>query len=244
MRNGRLAAAFLCGCFLAAPILAADPPKDLDGDILPPGQFAGTLTTVPGTGGSFTMKAEFDHVQLKPGAGLGENRDVRDLIRDQERVERTQAEIAAARNRGEYNRLMRQLAGELEHLELQTARVQLRESGDYMIRKDFKDIDFHTSDDVKVRILNPPVQFDDKGNAKQYTPDELKAMKGKDADLPGYESTLDHLKVGDAIKVTLSTPKPAKDADAKADPDAKKPNTITLILIVSEDNSDKPKGKK
>ena len=75
-------------------------------------------------------------------------------------------------------------------------------------------------------------------------------MKGKDKDLPGYESTLDSLKVGDTIKVTLSTPKPVKkddkDSDAKADPDAKTPNTVTMIVIVSEDSGDnaKPKGKK
>ncbi len=257
MRSGRLTTAFLCGCFLAAPVLAADPPKDVDGDNLPAGTFTGKLTIVPGTDGSFTMKVEFDHVQLKPGAANNQNRDVQRLVRDQERIEKTQVEIARARNMGEYNRLVQQLAGEVERLQAQTLRLQLQGNTDYTIKKEFKDIDFHTADDVKVRIMTPPVQFDDKGNVKEYTKDELKALKGKDSDLPGYESTLDYLKVGDTIKVTLATPKPPKkDADNAADPtkkdadtttdptDMKKGHAITLIVILSEDGGDNAKPKK
>ena len=205
------------------------------------------------------MKVEFDHVQLKPGAANNENRDVQRLVRDQERIEKTQVEIARARNMGEYNRLVRQLAGEVERLQAQTLRLQLQGNSDYTVKKEFKDIDFHTADDVKVRIMTPPVQYDDKGNIKEYTKDELKALKGKDSDLPGYESTLDYLKTGDTIKVTLATPKPpkkdkdadpnaAKAADTTTDPDMKKGHAVTVIVILSEDgagdNTKPQKGKK
>ena len=91
------------------------------------------------------------------------------------------------------------------------------------------------------------MQFDDKGNPKQYTKDELKALKGKDSDLPGYESTLDTLKIGDTVKVTLAAPKTdKKDADKDADPktDAKPSNAVTRIVIISEPTGDNVKGKK
>ena len=244
MRSGRLATALLCGCFVAAPLLAADPPKDVDGDNLPPGQFAGKLVSTPGTDGLFTVNVEFDKVMLKPGAGQSENRDVQQLTRDQNRIEKTQNELAHARNPSEYRRLTQQIGNETMRLQERIARLQLKENGDYTIQRDYKNIDFHTADAVKVRMLNPPVQFDDKGNPKTYTKDELAALKGKDKDLPGYESTLDSLKVGDTIKVTLAAPKPDKDGDPKTDPDAKKPNTVTVIVIVSEDNGDSGKGKK
>jgi hypothetical protein len=250
MRSGRLGTALLCGCFLATPVLAADPGKNVDGDNLPPGAFTGKLVSTPGTDGLFTVNVEFDRVVLRPGANQSENREVQQLVRDQQRVERTENELVRARNASEYRRLAQQLSNETVRLQERLVQLQLTENGDYTIKREYKNVDFHTADAVKVRIMNPPLQFDDKGNAKQYTKDELEAMKGKDKDLPGYESTLDSLKVGDTIKVTLSTPKPAKkddkDSDPKADPDAKAPNTVTRILILSEDNSDngKPKGKK
>ena len=39
-------------------------------------------------------------------------------------------------------------------------------------------------DDVKIRLLNPPEAFDDKGRAKKYTPKELKELKGDDLKTP------------------------------------------------------------
>lgn len=219
----------------------------MDGDNLPPGQFTGKLVSTPGTDGLFTVNVEFDKVVLKPGAGRSENRDVQQLTRDQNRIEQTQNELASARNPSEYRRLSQQLGNESMRLQERIARLQLKENGDYSVQKDYKNVDFHTADAVKVRMINPPVQFDDKGNPKTYTKDELATMKGKDKDLPGYESTLDSLKIGDKLTVTLAAPKPAKkddkDSDPKTDPDAKPANTVTLIVIVSEDSSDNGNGK-
>ncbi len=86
---------------------------------------------------------------------------------------------------------MERLAAETQRMQAQLLVSQLQAGSDYTIKKDYKDIDFHTSDDVKVRMMNPPTKFDDKGNPKEYTKAELKELKGKDADLPGYETTLD-----------------------------------------------------
>ena len=244
MRNGRIATALVCGCLFALPAFAADPGKDVDGDNLPAGQFTGQLVSTPGTDGSFTLKVEMDRIELRPGAGQSENRDVQQLARDQRRIEQTQAEMARARNPSDYRRLVRQLAGEMDRMQTQAVKLQLREGGDYTIKKETKEIDFHTADGVKVRTMNLPVEYDDKGNPKQYTKEELKTLKGKDSDLPGYESTLDSLKVGDTVKVTLAAPKADKDADPKTDADAKKSNAVTMIVITAEATGDASKGKK
>jgi hypothetical protein len=252
MRSGKWAAALACGCFLALPVLAADKKaasnKPVDADNLPAGDFTGKLTSTPGTDGSFAVNVESDHVELKPGANRSENQEVQQLLRDQQRVEKTQGKLARARNRGEYQRLVRQLAGEMERLQAQSVKAQLKEDGDYTVKKDYKEVDFHAGDDVKVRTMILPVQFDDKGNPKQYSPDELKALKGKDKDLPGYEAKLSDLKVGDQVKVTLAPPKPDKkdgdNADPKSDPNVKPANEVTMIVILSEPTSDGGKKKK
>jgi hypothetical protein len=246
--QSRSLAAVLCAGLLAMPVVAANTPKDVDGDKLPAGQFTGKLVSTPGTDGSFTVNVETDRVELKQGAARTENRDVQQLMRDQQRVEQTQSEIARARNPSEYRRLMNQLVGEMQRLQVQAARLQRQEGGDYTVKKDHKNIDFHTADDVKVRIMSPPVQFDDKGNPKQYTKEELDALKGKDKDLPGYESTIDSLKVGDTVQVTLKPPKSEKkdgdkDSDPKKDAEAQKSNEVTLIVIQAQASSDNSKKK-
>lgn len=74
-------------------------------------------------------------------------------------------------------------------------------------------IDFQADDEMKVRLLNPPVALDDEGNPSKRTPAELIQLKGKNKDLPGYEATLERLKVGQVVQVILATHVP--DADDK-----------------------------
>jgi len=60
-----------------------------------------------------------------------------------------------------------------------------------------------TIDDVKVRTLNLPVQYDDKGKPKKaYTAKEKKELKG-DPKLPGYSAGFEDLKVKQIVEVTL-----------------------------------------
>ncbi len=100
-------------------------------------------------------------------------------------------------------------------------------------------VDFQAEENVKVRIKALPEQFDDKGNIKTYTKEELAELKGKDKNLPGYESSLDKLQNGQIVQVTLGVhkkPKPVappaaspavekdkdKDKDADKETDASK----------------------
>jgi hypothetical protein len=67
-----------------------------------------------------------------------------------------------------------------------------------------------TIDDVKVRTINPPVQYDDKGKKKVYTAKEKKELKG-DPKLPGYTAGFEDLKVNQVVEVTLVRKKTDKD---------------------------------
>src|SRR4051794_16150552 len=67
-----------------------------------------------------------------------------------------------------------------------------------------QDIDMQASDHVTVRLQNPPVDYDDKGNPKKYTKEELKELKGPDPKLPGYTGDYSYLKKGQVITVYLS----------------------------------------
>ena len=110
--------------------------------------------------------------------------------------------------------------------------------------KEYKEVDFRAADAVKVRVVDPPAKFDDKGNPVVYTKAELKELKGKDVDLPGYEAAPDALKTGDTVKVTLSPPQAAKKDADKKDADVKKGNEATVILILAEGDGGKDGKKK
>lgn len=248
MRSQWLGTALVCGCLLALPALAgdknaADPTKDAASDKLPPGDYTGKLVSTPGTDGMFTVVIETDRLQAKPGAAQTQSREVQQLLKDQEHIEKLQLELARSKNLKEYERRMAQLSEAMARMQSDGLKDKLKASGEVQVVKDEKNVDFQTADGVKVRNMNPPMQFDDKGKPKKYTQRELDALKGKDKNLPGYEATLDSLKVGDAVKVTLAAPKSDKkdadkDSDPKAGTTAKTGNQVTLIVILAEPAQD------
>ena len=139
------------------------------------------------------MNVETDHFQPNPNAAKQANQE-------QQQIVRLQTDLANARNPKEYNQRLQRLANELEKVQADA----LKPNGKLV--KEYKEVDFRAADAVKVRVVDPPAKFDDKGNPVVYTKAELKELKGKDADLPGYEAAPDALKTGDTVKVTLSPP--------------------------------------
>jgi hypothetical protein len=107
-----------------------------------------------------------------------------------------------------------------------------------------RDFELQPSDDMKVRLLQPPADFDLKGRPKKYTTKELKDMKGSDPKLPGYAADFDSLKPDQVVKVYLaakkdahkSTARPRVKAKGKDPEDAPAPEKpeITMIVILGE----------
>jgi hypothetical protein len=91
-------------------------------------------------------------------------------------------------------------------------------------------------------LLQLPVEFDDKGKPKKYTADEIKALKGDNPKLPGYEGKLENLKVGMLVKVALGRvpvsssaadkDKASKEELVKDTKDSTHKTEVKILLVV------------
>ena len=106
------------------------------------------------------------------------------------------------------------------------------------MEKKTSNVDYTATDDVKVRLAEPPPAFDDKGNVKKRTNKELAELKGdpKDPDskLPGYPGAFSDLHQGAMVQVTLVKKKDAPHTGPKpkdADPDVKQDNLPQASMI-------------
>jgi hypothetical protein len=79
---------------------------------------------------------------------------------------------------------------------------QMRNGQNAFIRKTV-DLDLEPADNMIVRAMFLPEQFDDKGKPKKYTAKEIKELRGPDTNLPGYTADNDALKNGDLVTVYL-----------------------------------------
>jgi len=109
-----------------------------------------------------------------------------------------------------------------------------------------KPVDVQAVENVKVRSLLPPIEYDDQGNLKKWTQKQLAALRAH-SKLPGFPTELDNLKVGQTVELYLakaapptkgSTPPPAPKKKAAAEDDdipAPMPRPeVVMIVIVQE----------
>jgi hypothetical protein len=201
MRRGFYLAALLVFC--AAPALADDK-KDADKADKKPegeklitlGQVAGVLTNTGGSEAEYTVKVTL----YVPEPNLQAQAD---LLRKQQQLVQKQAEIMRTRNPVQRQQQMAQLVRDAQQMPQNL----------WKIKEVHHDVKAAPADDMKVRLLQPPEAFDDKGNPKKYTAKELKELKGPD-NLPGYTGSLDDVKTNQLVLVTLAR-KPAKPAEKK-----------------------------
>jgi serine/threonine protein kinase/Leucine-rich repeat (LRR) protein len=98
-----------------------------------------------------------------------------------------------------------------------------------------QDVPLRAAADVRVRTALPKPQFDDKGNPRLPTADELKEMKGPDPNVPGFASTFAALMPGQFVEVQLAKPEAAgppgdKGKDGPADASLQ----VVLIVILQQ----------
>jgi multidrug efflux pump subunit AcrA (membrane-fusion protein) len=117
----------------------------------------------------------------------------------------------------------------------------------FKIVKSITPIEFEAAETVKVRTMVLDEEFDEKGNPKKFTKAELAELKGKDKNLPGYESAIEKLQTGQVLRVTLATPakKPVKkDDDKDVEPETGKNSKVKLIVVLKEPTTNAEAGKK
>jgi hypothetical protein len=263
------------GCFLGLVGLiastAAAPPKGksttssphVDADVLPPGHFIGTIVSTPNSDRMFTLKITYPEVRLKPGAKMPNlshthaqyvNNQYRQMMNFQRQMghhhihnmmqmQQMYAQMQVYQQQAIARLQQQQLQQELRLLQQEINAIRNM----YQVVPVSRNVDFQMDANVKVRIKNLPEQFDEKGNIKRYTSQELAALKGKDKDLIGYESSVEALQPGQVVLVSLrshkkpnstalTTPASRKDKaeDKEADPAPEHKMQVTMIVILKD----------
>ena len=217
------------GLFLAALSLpaAAQDKKDADKTDSKPkvetkeklvsaGEFTGKLVKVDGEQKQFTVQVTYREI------------DPNKVQNNQNWLMQRQLEISRLTNPQEKVRQNVQL----------TAELQRRQNDIY--KQVQKNVDLQAADDLVVRQLLPPVEYDEKGKPRKLTEKEKKDLKGPNPKLPGYNADFDNLKPDQIIAVTLVKKKGAastkpkdksKDKDFLADDERAQ---VKMIVIVTE----------
>jgi hypothetical protein len=238
---------FLCLVGLIATADAAPPkgkpaqttPK-VDADILPPGHFIGTIASAPNSDRMFTLKITYPEVRLKPGARMpnlshahsqymnNQYRQMMNLQRQEARIEHhrvhnlMQMQQMYMQMQMAQQRTVARLQQQQQQQELRLVQQEIRAiQSMYQVVPVTRDVDFQADANVKVRTKILPEQFDEKGNIKRYTAEELSALKGKDKNLIGYESSVEALQPGQIVLVSLHSHKKSHSS-AVAAPGSKK----------------------
>ena len=191
-------AVLLAAFLLPLPVFAADKNKNAQPrDAANPNDYqaladvhtaVGKLLSVGGTDKTLSIRVEYQVLQANPNGIRRNNSNLHHLFMEQQNVLRTR------------NPFVR--AARLQKLEVQSLRTQLQAGNNaYKVVNNHKEFDLAATAEVSVRYLEPPQAYDDKGNLKKYTAAELKEMKGKNPDLPGYQADFDKLQPGQTVRV-------------------------------------------
>src|SRR5262249_1313296 len=148
----------------------------------------GKLTVIePNSQRDFTLQVTKKVPEPNPGAQ-------QNLINQQRQLQQQQLTLAQQTQQAQFAKSAQERAQALQRVQqtqLAIQRTQLdiaKTTRDLIRYKDVsKDYKMRAVDDVKVRSYKPPLDYDEKGNVRVYTKEELAKMKGKES-LPGYQT--------------------------------------------------------
>ena len=123
--------------------------------------------------------------------------------------------------------------GQNQAVQAQAKQIQMLKS--MKVATEWVEVEIPIKETTKIRTKTPLQVYDDKGNIKKYSPEELKTLKGSNPALPGYEVKLDELTPGAVIEVTLNK-SPGKNDDKKDDDKV----FATMIMVIGKDATFKP----
>jgi hypothetical protein len=106
-------------------------------------------------------------------------------------------------------------------------------------------VEVKTAENIKIRTLTPPIEYDIKGNLKRWTAKELAALKGASR-LPGYPAEFDKVAAGQIVNLYVAkappakrTPPTAKNAKKKMDLDDEdvindypRPEVLMIVVVI------------
>lgn len=133
-------------------------------------------------------------------------------------------------------RLQAQAAGTRDPNSLRSIAQQIAQQQANSVTLQDKDISLVAHEDVKVRVSEPPTEFNDKGEKKRYSKEELAKLKGP-GNLWGFPAEFDNLATGTNVTAIMSKKKGDRTKKKSAEDEA----VVTEIHIAYEA---KPPGAK
>jgi TolA-binding protein len=189
-------------------------PKDDSSQWVTTGILLGQLTAVDQDARTFTLKV----TQRNPVVNQSAVNDRQHLL---QQLSDTSKIKDPTQRQNKINDLRNQLAKNEQSL------IKIEEKS--------QDIQMQAHDEMKVRTLIPPPVFDDKGNPRKYTPEELADLKDSTT-LPGYRAAFGDVQTKQYIQVAIGqkkTDSPSKPPSPPQDPkDTKDPPRLTVIVLV------------
>jgi hypothetical protein len=182
-------------------------------------EISGTLTAFDPEAKTLTLRYEYqtyEPIPLKPNAKAGQQYN--NLLRQQQRLMNEYQQILQAKNPAQQQQRMQRFMTDYQRFQTQAAQMGIQ--AQYKTVAHAKEFDFDVSPEVKVARAKPPMEYDDKGNVKEYTKEELKKMRHPD--MPGYTAKTDDLEAGQRVKLYLGKPK-AKKSSPKTEKEADEP---------------------
>jgi hypothetical protein len=111
-----------------------------------------------------------------------------------------------------------------------------------MYKKSAKNYDLVGEEEIKVRTMVLPINYDEKGKPKKYTKKELAEMKGPNKKLPGYTAEFDSLHKDQKVRVYLAKQKKKtrpknkdKEKDKEKDKDSLDDRLPVVMVVILEE---------
>ncbi len=176
------------------------------------------------------------------------------LNQHQTQLAHQQAQVAASKTRAQAQTHMRQIAHLQTLIGQEMAKLNNVNPNNlpFKAQKHTRDFDLPLQEKIVYRKMTLALEYDDTGNPKTYTKEEIARLKGTDTAKPGYKATASEFHANQIVFIYLS-PKSTKsssaastttaDKDAKADtpkPDVAKTDsglekpTVRMLIIDKE----------
>jgi hypothetical protein len=205
----------------------ADPPEKPEKVVY--GQtFLAVLTQVASNSQKdFAVEISYRYLEVNPGA-----------VNSLAQIQVQQRQAMLIRNPVQRQQQLAQIA-----VQLQQAQRNL-----YHVKEKKQKVDLRAADEMKIRTLLPPVEYDDNGAIKKYTAKELRKLKGP-GNLPGYPGDWESLRAQQVVRVYLAKKnvvikkkggKKGKGEDGGDDElEPEKPEVVMLVVLRDAPQKDK-----
>jgi hypothetical protein len=117
---------------------------------------------------------------------------------------------------------------------IQRTQLEIVQAQANLYRLQEMDVRLRAAENMQVRWANPPPDYDDKGNLKKYTKDELKALRGTEG-LPGYKGDREALQKDQYVRVYLKPSAAANKYAPKATTKGKKKGPTPAPITPPDD---------